>query len=90
MFFTFTYTYTFNLVIFFFRIIMQVVPKDPHLVVNYTKIIMTLPTMVGDANLGLQYLKTAFQTSQNDVTVLKAIGKTIEAYYNEVIVMYNF
>ncbi|KAL5239365.1 hypothetical protein ACI65C_006775 [Semiaphis heraclei] len=65
------------------KIIMQVVPKDPHLVVNYTKIIMTLPTMVGDANLGLKYLKTAFQTSQNDVTVLKAIGKTIEAYYNE-------
>jgi len=69
---------------------MQVAPKDPHLVVKYAKIIMTLPTMVRDGNLGLQYLKTALQMSQNDVTVLKAIGKTIEAYCYEVILIYNF
>jgi len=68
---------------------MQVAPKDPHLVVKYAKIMMTISTMVRDFNLGLQYLKTAFEMSQNDGTVLKAIGKTVEAYYYEVIVIHN-
>lgn len=55
-------------------------PRDPHLVVKCARTFMTLPTMVQDFNLGVQYLKKAFQMTQNDVTVLKAIEKAVEAY----------
>ena len=68
---------------------MNIGPEDPHLVIKCAKTLMTLPTMVRDFNLGIQYLKKAFQMSQNDVTVLKAIAKAVEAYYNAEIVIYN-
>ncbi|XP_022166150.1 uncharacterized protein LOC111030787 [Myzus persicae] len=64
------------------KTIVNLEPKDPHLVIKCAKKLMTLPTMVRDFNLGIQYLKKAFQMSQNDVTVLKAIAKAVEAYYN--------
>ncbi|XP_029344439.1 uncharacterized protein LOC100168220 isoform X2 [Acyrthosiphon pisum] len=63
------------------RTIMNIGPKDPHLVVKCAKILMTLPPLDRDFNLGVQYLKKAFQMSQNDATVLKAIGKAIESYF---------
>lgn len=55
-------------------------PKDPHIVVKCAKTLMTLPTKVRDFNLGKQYLTKAFQMAPNDVTVLKAIEKTVENY----------
>ncbi|XP_060861971.1 uncharacterized protein LOC132939002 [Metopolophium dirhodum] len=61
--------------------IMNIGPKDPHLVVKCAKTLMTLPPMDRDFNLGVQYLIKAFQMSQNDGTVLKAIGQAIESYF---------
>jgi len=55
-------------------------PKDPHLVVKCAKVIMTLPLMVRDFNLGKQYLTKAYEMAPNDITVLKAIEKTVETY----------
>jgi len=68
---------------------MNIRPKDPHLVVKCAKTLMTLPPMDIDFNLGVQYLKKAFQISQNDGTVLTAIGKAIESYFFDKIVIYN-
>jgi len=69
---------------------MNIGPKDPHLVVKCAKSLMTLPPMYKDINLGVQYLKKAFQMSQNDGTVLKAIGNAIESYFFDEILIYNF
>lgn len=65
---------------------MNLEPKDPLLVVKCAK---TLMTMVGDFDLGIQYLKKAFQMSLNDVTGLKAIGKALEDYYEETVICNN-
>ncbi|XP_025197328.1 uncharacterized protein LOC112596064 [Melanaphis sacchari] len=62
------------------KAIISMEPKDPHLVVKCAKVIMTLPIMVRDFNLGKQYLTKAYEMAPNDVTVLKAIKKTVEAY----------
>jgi len=55
-------------------------PKDPHLIVKCAKILMTLPIMVRDFNLGKQYLTKAFEMAPNDGTVLQAIENTVQAY----------
>ncbi|XP_027854457.1 uncharacterized protein LOC114133034 [Aphis gossypii] len=55
-------------------------PKDPLLVVNCARILMTLPIMVRDFNLGKQYLTKAFEMAPNDPTVLRAIENTVQAY----------
>lgn len=55
-------------------------PKDPLIVVNCAKTLMTLPYKVCDFNLGKQYLTKAFQMAPNDVTVLKAIENVVENY----------
>lgn len=68
---------------------MSLEPKDPHFVVKCAKTLMTLPPVVRDFNLGVQYLKKAFQMAQNDGTVLKAIGQAIESYFFDEIVIYN-
>lgn len=62
------------------KAIISMEPKDPHLVVKCAKIIMTLPFMVRDFNLGKQYLTKAYEMAPNDITVLKAIEKTVETY----------
>lgn len=63
-------------------------PKDPHLVVNCAKTLMTLPAKVRDFNLGKEYLTKAFQMAPNDVTVLRAIKKTVQNYKETV--KFNF
>ncbi|KAE9524018.1 hypothetical protein AGLY_015665 [Aphis glycines] len=55
-------------------------PKDPLLVVNCARILMTLPIMVYRFNLGKQYLTKAFEMAPNDPTVLRAIENTFQAY----------
>jgi len=54
--------------------------KDPLLVVNCARILMTLPIMVCGFNLGKQYLTKAFEMAPNDPTVLRAIENTVQAY----------
>lgn len=41
---------------------------------------MTLPLMVRDFNLGKQYLTKAYEMAPDDITVLKAIEKTVQTY----------
>lgn len=65
---------------YYFRTIVSMDPKDPLLIIKCARVLMTLPTMVRDFDLGKQYLSKAFEMAPNDVTVLKAIEKTIEAY----------
>lgn len=55
-------------------------PKDPLIIVNCARTLMTLPVVVRDINLGKQYLTKAFQMAPNDVTILGAIEKTIKHY----------
>lgn len=55
-------------------------PKDPLLLVNCAKTLMTLPAMVRNFNLGKQYLTTALKMAPNDKAVLEAVGKTIQMY----------
>ncbi|XP_050062676.1 uncharacterized protein LOC114131742 isoform X2 [Aphis gossypii] len=55
-------------------------PKDPLLVINCARILMTLPIMVCDFNLGKQYLTKAFEMAPNDPTVLQAIENTVQAF----------
>lgn len=66
--------------VFDFRSIMNMEPKDPLIVVNCGNILMTLPNIVRDFNLGKQYLTKAFSMAPNDITVLNAIEKTVENY----------
>jgi len=60
-------------------------PKDPLLVVKCARILMTLPIMVLDFNLGKQCLIKAFEMASNDKTVLKAISEAVNAYYNNIV-----
>ncbi|KAL4131160.1 hypothetical protein QTP88_008504 [Uroleucon formosanum] len=62
------------------KTIIDMDPKDPHLVVKCAKTLMTLPIMVRDFNLGKQYLTKAFEMAPNDATVLQAIENTVQAY----------
>jgi hypothetical protein len=64
------------------KTIIDLDPKDPHLVVKCAKTLMTLPIMVRDFNLGKQYLTKAFEMAPNDATVLQAIENTVQAYKN--------
>jgi len=57
-------------------------PKDPLLVVNCARTLMTLPIMVRDFNLGKQYLTKAYEMAPNDSTVLYAIENAVQAYKN--------
>lgn len=63
-----------------FRTIMSMEPKDPILLVNCAKTIMTLPIMVRDFNLGKQYLTKALKMAPNDKAVFESVGRTIELY----------
>ncbi|CAI6352357.1 unnamed protein product [Macrosiphum euphorbiae] len=62
------------------KTIIDMDPKDPHLVVKCARTLMTLPIMVRDFNLGKQYLTKAFEMAPNDATVLQAIENTVQAY----------
>lgn len=55
-------------------------PKDPHIVVKCARTLMTLPIMVRDFDLGKLYLTKALEMAPNDLTVLKAVTKTVEVY----------
>ncbi|XP_050062018.1 uncharacterized protein LOC114128803 [Aphis gossypii] len=57
-------------------------PKDPLLVVKCARILMTLPNMVLEFNLGKQCLMKAFELAPNDETVLKAISEAVNPYKN--------
>ncbi|VVC40331.1 Hypothetical protein CINCED_3A024167 [Cinara cedri] len=64
------------------KTIISMEPKDPLLLVNCAKTIMTLPFMVRDFNLGKQYLTKALNMAPNDKAVLEAVEKTIQIYQN--------
>lgn len=63
-------------------------PRDPLLVVGCAKILIALPDMVQDFNWVKKYLDKALEMSQ-DIIVLKTIGETVEAYYNEIVMIFN-
>lgn len=60
-------------------------PKDPLLVVKCARILMTLPNMVLEFNLGKQCLMKAFELAPNDETVLKAISEAVNPYKNNTV-----
>lgn len=74
--------------VFDFRFIINMEPKDPLLVVKCAKTLMTLPSRVRDFNLGKQYLTKALNMAPNDVTVLKAIENAVEALKD--VILYCF
>lgn len=67
-------------IVFDFRYIISLEPKDPHLIVKCAKMLITLPFMVRDFKLGKQYLNKAVQMAPNDITVLNAVTETVELY----------
>jgi hypothetical protein len=55
-------------------------PKDPHIVINCARTLITLPFMVRDLNLGKKYLTKALNMAPNDGSVLKAIEIVVKVY----------
>lgn len=71
----------FNDYIFYnFRTIIGMKPKDPLIIIQCARTLMTLPSMVRDLKLGKQYLKDALEMAPNDSSVLHAIKKAIDIY----------
>lgn len=75
----------FNEYIFYnFRTIIGMKPKDPLIIVQCARTLITLPSMVRNFKLGKQYLKDAVEMAPNDSTVLHAVKKVIDIY-NEMV-----
>ncbi|XP_026818295.1 uncharacterized protein LOC113557156 isoform X2 [Rhopalosiphum maidis] len=70
--------------VYIIKNIISMDPKDPLLIVKCARILMTLPIMALDFNLGKQCLIKAFEMASNDETVLKAISEAVNAYYNNI------
>lgn len=51
--------------------------KDPLLAVNCAKMLMTLPTIAHDFDLGWKLLTKGLQMAPNDLIVLKAVARVI-------------
>lgn len=63
-------------------------PKDPHIVINCARTLITLPFMVRDLHLGKEYLTKALNMAPNDASVLKAIEIVVEIY-NKLVRFFN-
>lgn len=75
-----------------FRTIISMEPKDPLLIVNCAKTIMTLPIMVRNFKLGKEYLKKALEMAPNDKAVFEAVEKTISLYQaivSQIFIIFN-
>lgn len=59
-------------------------PKDPLIIVQCARTLMTLPNTVRDIKLGKKYLKSAVEMAPNDSVVLDAVKKAINIY-NEMV-----
>lgn len=85
-----SYQIIFNDYIFYnFRTIIGMKPKDPLIIVQCARILMTLPSMVRDLELGKKYLKDAVEMAPYDSTVLNAVKKAIDIY-SEMVKLYFF
>lgn len=59
-------------------------PKDPLIIVHLAEIVLTLPDITNDLNLGKELLLKGLKMAPNDLTVLKAVARVIILSQNNV------
>lgn len=75
-----TIIYNYNLMYNFRTIVDVLKPKDPLLIAQCARALITLPARVRDLNLAKLYMKRAIEMAPNDTAVLNAVAKIADLY----------